>query len=207
MPSSSGCGVSSMVALAPSGPSEARLHLGVGHGLVLLVANLHAHGHAGVVGQHLFGRGRRSPGRACRSPGSATTAARRSAWVLSVWSSHIFQRQLPAVANSSGAAAAVILGHQQRLWRLPCRRGYQQRGGAGLGFADFLIIGQLRHLLPAVQVAGRVVIQAGRCMLCAPCGVSSSPVKSRWNVPLPARQLAWASGRPAASSDSRRRKA
>ena len=76
----------------------------------------------------------------------------------------VVEPHLPAPAafggEQHGAAAAVVFGDQQRLGPLARRRHFEQRGSAGFGLADILVVGDLRNLLPPFGVARGIFVQA-----------------------------------------------
>ena len=167
-----------MVALDAVRREEAGLHLGVVHGLVFLVAHLHAQGHARIVGQHGFGRGGGHLAGRVGHQVAEHLLPEGGVGLVGVVLPHL-PAPAPPGGEDRGAAAAVILRHQQRQGA-PARR-------------EWIRAARWRRAwdrpLPASWPSCGIFFQRSRLragssssrqmMLCAPAAVSSWPVKSR----------------------------
>ena len=162
---------------------EPRLHFGVRHRPVLLVPHFDANRHARLVARAPAGRVRdHLPGR-IRHQVSEDLLPERGVRLVGMIRPH-----LPAPASPGReqhrAAAAEILGDQQRQLALARRRRPQQHRGARLGFARPPGNSPSAASSSSVRAfrAG-IVVQAADDALRA-LGSAPAPVKSRWNVPL-----------------------
>ena len=139
---------------------DVRFDLGIGSGVVLLIANLGGERYGAVVEQHLRGDG---SGYVARSIGNQPPQELLPEQIVS----GVAQRRthLPAPTASGGhdrgAAAAEVLRNQQR--QLPAfgRNHVGENRRARLGSAGIFIVHQVGQLLPLGGVRGGVVHQAG----------------------------------------------
>ena len=139
---------------------DMRFDLGIGSGVVLLIANVGGERDGAVVEQHLRGDGSRHVAGRIRNHPAQKLLPEQIVRRVAQRRTH-----LPAPTASGGhdrgAAAAEILGDQQR--QLPAfgRDHVGENGCARLGSAGIFVVHQVGQLLPFGGVGGGVVDQAG----------------------------------------------